>query len=234
MGERRKHLAARIGEGEHTAEVHLGQVIEERVVDRLAAALVGKRPARVLATARHADVGVGASVNPGVDLRKARLQLLLQLGKLVLNGLVEDSTAAGGEQVAVGLPLRITEQVVLEAAEMHALVLVTEDVAGLEAVTHALVGEELIAVGDEPLGLCGHLGVEIAFLAHGDPAAREGLGVARAQGVSGLQGVGDEADGIQQRGVRTGGAEFRRLHKRAEGWFPALVHRLDRRPLPAY
>lgn len=93
----------------------------------------------------------------------------------------------------------MAEQVVLKAAELHTAV--ADNIVGLQAIAHALVRQKLVAIVDEPFAVVGLRSVEVALLAHRDPAAWECLRLALPQRFAVLQSTSDEADGLQQRDV---------------------------------
>src|SRR5262249_57311331 len=96
-------------------------VLKQRVVDRITAAWIAQAPTRPIATPFEADMLIFAVGNAPIHRYQLGLELLLERGQLLMDGLGQAGQAGLLHQAVLLLPGRSADQVILETAEAHAV-----------------------------------------------------------------------------------------------------------------
>ncbi len=121
-----------IDEMEHAADVHLGQDIEEGMIDGLTAAGIAQGPTDLPAASCDLEVLVLARGDALIHLGETGFQTRCELSQMLPDRLLQARQAHVRHARALLPPSLVVHQVILETPEAYAIT--TEDIAGFEPV----------------------------------------------------------------------------------------------------
>jgi hypothetical protein len=150
------------------------QLAVEGMVDRLLLARVGERPAALLGTTADLDVAVLAVVDALIDSPELGFQALTESRESLFDRREQDGRVDLAQHCVFVLPARIADQIVLETAELGAVVDV--DIARLQGVAGQAIHQEFVPVDLQALRSAVPLGdnEQIALQAFRNDSGGEG------------------------------------------------------------
>lgn len=167
--------------------------------------------------------------NPLIQRHQLGLELLLERGEVLMDGVGQAGLPGLLHQAVLLLPGRSADQVILETVEAHAVA--AEQIARLQRIAQLAVDQHLIAVKDEPFLACAIAGIQLAPQPHrhelGCDRLRRQLPQRAALGEGGLQAL----HGGHERRIRARGMPLSRQEQQPEMALQALGLAFDMRPL---